>query len=45
LLAADLLQRMILGSAYLGPGVLMSLVGGPFFLFLLVRSRKELRTW
>ena len=45
LLGADLLQRLILGTAYLGPGVLMSLIGGPFFLFLLVRSRKELRTW
>lgn len=45
LLGADLLQRLILGPAYLGPGVLMSLIGGPFFLFLLVRARKELRTW
>jgi iron complex transport system permease protein len=45
LLAADLAQRLILGSATLGPGVLMSLVGGPFFMVLLVRSRKELQTW
>ncbi|MFT7667371.1 MAG: iron complex transport system permease protein [Planctomycetota bacterium] len=45
LLAADLGQRMLLGHASLRPGVLMSLVGGPFFLFLLMRSRKELRTW
>ncbi len=45
LLAADLAQRLLLGTAALGPGVLMSLVGGPFFLVLLVRSRKELQTW
>lgn len=45
LLSADLGQRMLLGHADLRPGVLMSLIGGPFFLFLLVRSRKELRTW
>jgi iron complex transport system permease protein len=45
LLAADLAQRALIGRADLGPGVLMSLVGGPFFLFLLLRSRRELQTW
>lgn len=45
LLAADLGQRLLLGHADLKPGVLMSLVGGPFFLVLLMRSRQELRTW
>lgn len=45
LLAADLGQRLLLGHVDLRPGVLMSLVGGPFFLFLLMRSRRELRTW
>jgi iron complex transport system permease protein len=45
LLAADLGARSLLGHADLRPGVLMSLVGGPFFLFLLMRSRKELQTW
>jgi len=45
LLAADLAQRALIGKADLGPGVLMSLVGGPFFLVLLIRSRKELQTW
>lgn len=45
LLGADLAQRALIGRADLGPGVLMSLVGGPFFLFLLLRSRRELQTW
>lgn len=45
LLGADVLQRLVLGDAPLQPGVVMSLVGGPFFLFLLVRSRQELRSW
>jgi len=45
LLAADLGARLLLGHADLRPGVLMSLVGGPFFLVLLMRSRRELQTW
>ncbi|TDJ71724.1 MAG: iron ABC transporter permease [Planctomycetota bacterium] len=45
LLGADLAQRLLLGSAALRPGVLMSLVGGPFFLLLLLTMRKEMRTW
>ena len=45
LLSADLGARLLLGHAELRPGVVMSLVGGPFFLFLLMRSRRELQTW
>lgn len=45
LLAADLGARLLLGHADLRPGVVMSLVGGPFFLVLLMRSRRELQTW
>lgn len=45
LLGADVLQRWILGDGALQPGVMMSVVGGPFFLFLLVRSRREVSTW
>ena len=45
LLGADLAQRALIGHADLGPGVLMSMVGGPFFLFLLLRSRRELQAW
>ena len=45
LLGCDLLQRAVLGHGVLQPGVMMSLVGGPFFLFLLVRNRRELGAW
>ena len=45
LLGIDVAQRAILGQDALQPGVMTSLVGGPFFLFLLVRQRKELRAW
>lgn len=41
----ELVQRALLGDSHLQPGVTMSLLGGPFFLFLLVRHRKELRAW
>ena len=45
LLGADVLQRVVLGSSALEPGVLMSLFGGPFFLFLLLRSRRSVESW
>jgi iron complex transport system permease protein len=45
LLGADLLQRLLLGSGVLQPGVLMSLIGGPFFVLLLVRHRREHSAW
>lgn len=45
LLGADLLQRPVLGKDVLPPGVAMSLVGGVFFLFLLMRHRGRLDAW
>lgn len=45
LLGADVLQRALLGEGALQPGVMMSLVGGPFFLYLLVRERREISAW
>lgn len=45
LLAVDTAQRALLGPQALPPGVAMSLLGGPFFLGLLLLSRRELDTW
>ena len=45
LLAMDLGQRLLLGRAALPPGVLMSLIGGPFFLLLLFLHRREIDSW
>ncbi len=45
LLGTDLAQRAVLGAAALQPGVVMSLIGGPFFLFLLIRHRREVGAW
>jgi iron complex transport system permease protein len=45
LLGVDLAQSLALGTRKLQPSVLMSLLGGPFFLLLLVRHRRELRSW
>lgn len=45
LLGTDVLQRWALGDAYMKPGVLMSLIGGPFFLYLLVRNRDRIQAW
>ena len=45
LLGADLAQRLAFGDDRLQPGVTMSLLGGPFFLWLLVRNRRRLETW
>jgi iron complex transport system permease protein len=45
LLGTDTFQRALLGAGALPPGVAMSLVGGPFFVFLLVRRRSEIRAW
>jgi iron complex transport system permease protein len=44
-LGADLAQRIVLGANYLPPGVIMSLIGGPFFLYLLLRNRRSLEAW
>lgn len=45
LLGCDVLQRWLLRDAALQPGVLMSLLGGPFFIYLLFRNRAVLRGW
>jgi iron complex transport system permease protein len=45
LLSVDLGQRLLLGRAVLPPGVLMSLIGGPFFLLLLFLHRREIDAW
>jgi len=44
-LGTDLAQRIVLGANYLPPGVVMSLIGGPFFLYLLLRNRRSLEAW
>jgi iron complex transport system permease protein len=44
-LGADVLQRAFLPGIDLRPGVVMSLLGAPFFLVLLLRRRAELRAW
>lgn len=45
LLAADLGARAWLRDLALPPGVLMSLVGGPFFVYLLWIKRREIEMW
>ena len=45
LLGTDLFQRTLLGEGVLAPGVTMSLIGGPFFLLLLMRHRREVGAW
>jgi len=45
LLGTDVIQTAIAGRTVLQPGVLMSALGGPFFLVLLLASRREVRTW
>ena len=40
LLTADLLARTIVSPAELPIGIVTSVVGGPFFLFLLYRTRQ-----
>jgi iron complex transport system permease protein len=45
LLGADVAQRAWLGDLALQPGILMSLIGGPFFLYLLWRERRSLVAW
>ena len=45
LLGIDTAQRAVLGEHSLPPGVALSLVGGPLFLALLLRHRRELDTW
>jgi iron complex transport system permease protein len=45
LCGAELLQRSLLGHSPLPPGVVMSLLGGPFFLLLLLRNRSSVEGW
>ncbi len=45
LVGADTLQRALLKGSAFPPGVLMSLVGGPFFLVLILRQRRSAMTW
>lgn len=44
-LGTDALQRAFWPGVDLRPGVTMSLLGAPFFLWLLVRMRAEVRAW
>jgi iron complex transport system permease protein len=44
-LGADVLARVYWPGVDLRPGVVMSLLGAPFFLVLLVTHRSELRSW
>lgn len=45
LLGCDLVQRWWLPDTGLRPGVVMSLIGGPVFIGLLLKNRKLLTTW
>ncbi len=45
LLGCDVAQRTWFADVGIRPGVLMSLVGGPFFLFLLVKNRRLVSSW
>ncbi len=45
LVGLDLAQRTWLGDRALQPGVMMALVGGPFFLALLLFHRREIEAW
>lgn len=45
LLSADIAQRAVLRQHALQPGVMMSLVGGPCFVYLVWRKRREIGLW
>lgn len=45
LLGVELISSTLLRSSALPPGVLLSLVGGPFFLWLVWQRRRELALW
>ena len=45
MLGVDVLQLSMFGHRPLGPGVAMSVVGGPLFLVLLVRQRRRIGAW
>lgn len=45
LLAAETANIAALGRGALRPGIVLSLLGGPFFLALLLRRRRDVATW
>lgn len=45
LCGAELCQRLIFGYSPLPPGVIMSLIGGPFFLVLILKNKKSVEAW
>jgi len=45
LLGVEFLQSLVLGPRAIPPGVMLSLIGGPFFLVLLWNKRRELALW
>ena len=45
LLGCDLAARTLFSESGIRPGVLMSLIGGPFFLVLLIKNRRTLVSW
>ena len=45
LVAADVTQMALFPGFGVQPGVLMSLVGGPFFVWLLWSKRREIAVW
>lgn len=45
LLGAETLNIGLLGPRHLSPGIVLSLIGGPFFLVMLLRRRREVATW
>lgn len=45
LLGLDSFQRILLPDWLLRPGVMLSLVGAPFFLYLLLRQKREVESW
>ncbi len=45
LLGAETLNLTLLGAQALRPGIVLSLIGGPFFLALLLRRTREVTSW
>jgi len=45
LLGVELFQSVVLGARSIPPGVMLSLLGGPFFLVLLWKKRRDLALW
>lgn len=45
LLGAETLNLSLLGGRALRPGIVLSLIGGPFFLTLLLRRSREVSSW